>query len=81
MLRVADNGPGLTESERQRVFEPFYRAGRSDTRGLGLGLAICRGLIRAQGGSITIESVLGQGTTVTVGLPTAAVPALVGSGR
>jgi NtrC-family two-component system sensor histidine kinase KinB len=81
VLRIADNGAGLTESERQRVFEPFYRAGRSDTRGLGLGLAICRGLIRAQGGSIAIESVLGQGTTVSVGLPTSAVPALVGSGR
>ena len=72
VLRVADSGPGLSEAERQRIFEPFYRAGRSDTGGLGLGLAICRGLVRAQGGSIWVESAPGRGTTVAIALPTTA---------
>ena len=80
-IRVTDNGPGLTETERARIFEPFYRAGRSDTGGLGLGLAICRGLVRAQGGSISIESAPGKGATVSISLPTAPVPALVGRVR
>lgn len=81
VLQVADTGPGLTESERERVFEPFYRAGRSDSPGLGLGLAICRGLIQAQGGSISIESAPGKGATVSVSLPVVAAPALAGVGR
>ena len=81
VLRVTDSGPGLTATEQERIFEPFYRAGRSDTGGLGLGLAICRGLIRAQGGSIAIDSSPGRGTTVSVALPASPVPALVGSPR
>lgn len=80
-LHVTDSGRGLTVGEQERVFEPFYRAGRPDTEGLGLGLAICRGLVRAQGGSITLESAPGKGTTVSILLPCAAAPALVGSAR
>jgi len=79
--QITDCGPGLAEGERSRIFEPFYRAGRSDTGGLGLGLAICRGLVRAQGGSIDIVSTSGFGTTVLMWLPCAEVPALVASGR
>ena len=81
ILRIADSGPGLTETEQARIFEPFYRAGRADTGGLGLGLAICRGLIRAQGGSISIDSAPGKGTTVSIALPVSPVPSLVGSAR
>ena len=81
VLRITDSGPGLGETEQQRIFEPFCRAGRSDTGGLGLGLAICRGLVRAQGGSIAVDSTPGKGTTVSVTLPASPVPALVGSGR
>jgi two-component system sensor histidine kinase KdpD len=81
VLRITDSGPGLGETEQQRIFEPFYRAGRSDTGGLGLGLAICRGLVRAQGGSIAVDSTPGKGTTVSVTLRVSPVPALVGSGR
>jgi PAS domain S-box-containing protein len=79
VLQVSDSGPGLAANEVERIFEPFYRGGRRDAGGLGLGLAICRGLIRAQGGSISIESAPGHGTTVRVALPTAATPAPVRS--
>jgi signal transduction histidine kinase len=81
VIRVTDTGPGLTDTEQERIFEPFYRAGRADTGGLGLGMAICRGLIRAQGGSIMVDSTPGKGTIVSVALPASLVPALVGSGR
>jgi signal transduction histidine kinase/CHASE3 domain sensor protein len=80
-LRITDTGPGLTEADQDRIFEPFYRGGRVESDGLGLGLPICRGLIRAQGGNIWIESALGRGTTAWVTLPLAAVGALVGSSR
>lgn len=81
VLRVTDRGPGLSDAERIRVFEPFYRAGRSESDGLGL--AICRGLVRAQGGSIWIDSAPGRGTTVSVALPTASSESLAlnGTGR
>lgn len=80
-LRITDTGPGLTEADQDRIFEPFYRGGRVESDGLGLGLAICRGLIRAQGGNIWIESALGRGTTAWITLPLAPVGALVGSAR
>jgi signal transduction histidine kinase/CHASE3 domain sensor protein len=80
-LRVTDTGPGLSDADQDRIFEPFYRGGRVESDGLGLGLAICRGLIRAQGGNIWIESALGRGTTAWISLPLAPVGALVGSAR
>jgi signal transduction histidine kinase len=84
-LRITDTGPGLSEADQDRIFEPFYRGGRVESDGLGLGLAICRGLIRAQGGNIWIESALGRGTTASITLPLATTGAgtgaLVGSAR
>lgn len=74
IIRIADRGPGLPPVELSRIFEPFYRAGRSEDGGLGLGLAICRGLVRAQGGDISGESRRGAGTTFSVALPTAPMP-------
>ncbi|MGE3270566.1 MAG: ATP-binding protein [Chloroflexota bacterium] len=80
-LRVTDNGPGLSEADQDRIFEPFFRGGRTTSGGLGLGLAICRGLTRAQGGTIWIESALGRGTTAAITLPLVTAGVLVGSGR
>jgi PAS domain S-box-containing protein len=58
LFRVIDDGPGIPESERQHVFESFYRVDDSLARlssGAGLGLAICQGLVRAHGGKIWAE--------------------------
>lgn len=58
VFRVMDDGPGIPEKERRRVFESFYRVDDSLTRlrsGAGLGLAICQGLVRAHGGRIWVE--------------------------
>ncbi len=71
LIRVVDQGPGIPQAQRERVFEPFYRAGtdRTGYRGSGLGLAIARGFIEANGGRIWAESLPGQGTTFVVEMP------------
>jgi two-component system sensor histidine kinase KdpD len=68
VVRVVDQGPGIPEGERQRIFEPFYRR-ESGNRGFGLGLAIAKGFIEANGGEIAVESVPGQGSTFVVSFP------------
>jgi two-component system OmpR family sensor kinase len=58
VVEIIDNGPGLTEAERDRVFEPFYRLEGSrnrDTGGIGLGLSIARSIARAHGGDVSLE--------------------------
>ncbi|WP_308354847.1 HAMP domain-containing sensor histidine kinase [Streptomyces sp. Je 1-79] len=72
VLEVADRGPGLTEAERDRVFDRFYRADDSRTRatgGSGLGLAIAQALVTAHGGRITLDTAPGQGCTFRIALP------------
>ncbi len=68
VVRVVDQGPGVPESEWERIFEPFQR-GDATNAGSGLGLAIARGFIEANGGEIAIESLPGQGTSFVVTLP------------
>ena len=66
-LVIADDGRGIPEAERERVFERYYRGSHTAaTRGTGLGMAIARDIIIAHGMSVTLESELGRGTTVTV---------------
>lgn len=67
VVRVVDQGPGIPENERRRLFEPFYRGGGAETGdGSGLGLAIAKGFIEANGGEIAVESMPGQGSTFVV---------------
>ena len=66
---VHDNGRGIAERDRERVFELFRRAGLQDTAGEGIGLAHVRSLLRRLGGTIDCASVLGEGSTFTVQLP------------
>jgi two-component system, OmpR family, sensor histidine kinase KdpD len=83
LVRVVDRGLGIEPSERRRIFEPFYRgadAGGEPWSGSGLGLAIAKGFIEANGGSISVDSLPGQGTSFVVSLPvTESVPAEVGA--
>ncbi|MEU9394196.1 ATP-binding protein [Streptomyces sp. NPDC048324] len=72
-LRIADRGPGLPAEGRDRLFEPFQRLGDTDsTTGLGLGLALARGLTEAMNGTLSPEDTPGGGLTMVVSLPFAA---------
>jgi signal transduction histidine kinase len=72
-VTVADNGTGISEDDRARIFEPFERAhgGGAAREGSGLGLAICERLVRRRGGSIGVDSEPGQGSRFWVLLPAA----------
>jgi two-component system sensor histidine kinase KdpD len=73
---VTDNGPGIPPSRLPHIFETFYRAQDTGTvSGSGIGLAICRGLVEAHGGSIRAWSEPGVGTTITFDLPIDPQPA------
>jgi two-component system sensor histidine kinase KdpD len=73
-VRVIDNGPGIPESERDRVFQPFQRHVDSGTDGVGLGLAVARGLTEAMGGRLVAEDTPGGGLTMVVILPGRGAP-------
>jgi heavy metal sensor kinase len=80
LVAVKDNGPGIAPEHLPHLFERFYRAESdraSTTGGTGLGLAIAYEIARQHGGSLEIESELGQGTTIKAKFPLVEVPAKV----
>jgi two-component system sensor histidine kinase KdpD len=71
-LRVIDTGPGIPDTDRERVFTPFQRLGDQDnTTGVGLGLALSRGVVEAMAGTLTPEGTPGGGLTMVLALPAA----------
>jgi two-component system sensor histidine kinase KdpD len=75
VVRVVDQGPGISPAERARIFEPFYRiptrpaSAPEPWTGSGLGLAIAKGFVEANGGTISVDSLPGQGSSFVVSLP------------
>ena len=71
LVRVTDTGPGIPEDQREKIFDLFHQAGSASDRakGVGLGLALARRFAIALGGSLTVESTLGVGSTFTLRLP------------
>lgn len=65
-MRFEDTGIGIPPSDLQRIFEPFFSRRADGVRGTGLGLAITKDIVDRFGGTITLESILGQGTQVTL---------------
>jgi two-component system NtrC family sensor kinase len=67
-IRVTDNGCGMTEEQRARIFEPFFttKGGRG---GVGLGLSITYSLVTELGGSVSVESEIGEGSSFLIKLP------------
>jgi signal transduction histidine kinase len=66
LLRVSDNGKGMTPDQLQRIFEPFFT---TKTEGTGLGLALVQQIVTEHGGHLECESATGKGTTFTIHLP------------
>jgi two-component system sensor histidine kinase KdpD len=79
VISVTDEGPGIKQSDLERIFDKFYRGGRTDGRkaGTGLGLSICRGLVEAMGGKIHAESPAARrrGARIVMRFPAAEPPA------
>ncbi|HEX4011116.1 MAG TPA: DUF4118 domain-containing protein [Solirubrobacteraceae bacterium] len=74
VVSIVDRGPGIDAAEQARIFEPFYRGRRASDQtwtGSGLGLAIVKGFVEANGGTISVQSLPGQGTSFLVSLPVA----------
>jgi signal transduction histidine kinase len=75
VITVEDDGPGIPRSEREKVFEPFYRIGSArnpDTGGVGLGLSVTRSVVWEHGGEIVLRSRKGGGLSVRISLPISA---------
>ena len=71
-VRVSDRGPGIDPPDREAVFEEFFRSGDGREAGTGLGLAVARAIVGANGGAIWAEETPGGGATLVVRLPAVA---------
>ena len=77
-VRVVDRGPGVRASQRNAIFEPFHSAGGDRRDGVGLGLAISRGFVEANGGELRLQADSADGTAFAVSFPLVEQPATVG---
>jgi signal transduction histidine kinase len=74
-LSVTDRGPGIAAEDQERIFDRFYRgAATRSIRGTGIGLSIVRASVEAVGGTVSVRSIVGEGSTFEVTLPLAAAP-------
>ncbi len=78
-IRVADNGPGIDSAIVEKIFDPFFSTkgvwgGRARSGGIGLGLSVCRNIIREHDGDLLVESVPGEHTVFKIRLPYLDVP-------
>lgn len=70
LVNISDNGPGISGDEIERIFESFYRSkSTASVRGHGIGLSLAKKIIEIHRGEITVTSMPGEGTTITVALP------------
>jgi two-component system NtrC family sensor kinase len=74
MVEVADSGIGIPQHQLNNIFDPFFTT-KSKSKGTGLGLAVSLSIIKKHGGDISVKSQVGKGSTFTVILPAAKVPA------
>ena len=68
-IGVADTGPGISENALPHIFDRYWQARADDASGAGLGLYICKGIVEAHGGTIRVESAIGEGSTFRFTLP------------
>jgi PAS domain S-box-containing protein len=78
-IGVTDTGPGIPQDQLERLFKPFNRLGaeKTEVEGTGIGLTITKRLVELMGGTISVSSTLGQGSTFSIELPIATVSQIV----
>ena len=79
-VEFTDTGSGIPEQQLKRIFDPFYTT-KPDAKGTGLGLSVSLGIIKQHGGDIKVRSRVNEGTTFTILLPIAEVPAAISDER
>jgi two-component system NtrC family sensor kinase len=79
-VEVSDKGVGIPQENLARIFDPFFTT-KEVGQGTGLGLAVCYGIVTEHGGRVTVDSVVGRGTTFTLTLPSMSVERLDDGGR
>jgi two-component system, cell cycle sensor histidine kinase and response regulator CckA len=67
VISIDDTGPGITQRDRDKIFQPFFTT--KTKGGMGLGLSICKSIVQAHSGRLTLDSRPGQGTTFSIALP------------
>lgn len=75
-VSVADNGPGIPDDQKNRIFERFAQLGNKDRSGIGLGLYISNSLIESHQGKLWVDSILGEGSKFTFALPRMKTPSV-----
>jgi len=68
-VRIKDNGPGIPEEHLKKIFEPFFTTKDTD-KGTGLGLSLCHDIVRGHGGTLAVNSEVGNGAEFVITLPT-----------
>ena len=74
VFAVSDNGPGIAPGDMNHLFDRFWQARDVDSRGIGLGLTISKGIVEAHGGRIWVESEPGLGSTFSFSIPASTAP-------
>jgi signal transduction histidine kinase len=75
-VEIADDGDGISEADQKYIFDPFYTTRLTDG-GTGLGLSLAHGIVRRHRGSLSVESIVGRGTTFRIDLPCAEIDTLI----
>lgn len=78
---VTDTGPGISEENRERIFDRFWQAASGTTEGAGLGLSIARGIVEGHGGTLALATEVGRGSTFSFALPLVAPAPAASPGR
>jgi light-regulated signal transduction histidine kinase (bacteriophytochrome) len=76
LVTVKDNSIGIAPEHQSKIFQPFVRLANRDIPGTGLGLAVCKRIVEAQGGTIWVESKVGEGSTIAFSIMDAAPDAI-----